>query len=139
MKDERREKLADYLHDHHGAIAGNFFFGVLLGITPYIGYVLHLPLDISHVAFSTAYLGYSTMHVDVSTSEFLLLLLFVLLIGLVNLSVSFFLALKVSLLSRDSYFGNLFSFIKLFVKEALKRPYALFLPPLEKKSEEKEK
>ncbi|CAA6823456.1 MAG: Site-specific recombinase [uncultured Sulfurovum sp.] len=138
MKDKNREKFANYLHDHHGAIVGNFFFGVLLGITPYIGYLIELPLDISHVAFSTAYLGYSTMHLDVSTAEFFLLLLFVLLIGLVNLSVSFVLALKVSLLSRDSYFGNLFSFVKLFAKEVLRRPQALFFPPLKEKRAEQE-
>ena len=136
-KDGSRKKLASYLHDHHGAIAGNFFFGVLLGITPYMGYLLDLDLDISHVAFSTAYLGFSSMHVDISTVEFLIFLAFVLLIGLVNLSVSFILALKVSLLSRDSYFGNLFSFIRLFTKEVLKRPLALFFPPLEEKSGDK--
>jgi len=139
LKERPREKLANYLHDHHGAIAGNFFFGVLLGITPYIGYLLDLPLDIRHIAFSTAYLGYSSMHVDISTADFLLLLVFVLLIGLVNLSVSFILALKVSLLSRDSYFGNFFSFVRLFAKEVLKRPLALFFPPSEEKGEAGEK
>jgi site-specific recombinase len=139
MKDQSREKLANYLHDNHGAIAGNFFFGVLLGITPYIGYLLDLQLDISHVAFSTAYLGYSSMHVDISTADFLLLLVFVLLIGFVNLSVSFILALKVSLLSRDSYFGNLFSFVRLFAKEILKRPFALFFPPFEENKGDREK
>ena len=129
LKEEKRERVACYLHEHHGAMAGNFFFGVLLGITPYLGYLLDLPLDIRHVAFSTAYLGYSSMHIDISLGEFLLLLGFVLLIGLVNLSVSFILALKVSLLSRDSYFGNLFSFIRLFAKEARSRPLELFFPP----------
>lgn len=129
LKEKRREKLACYLHEHHGAMAGNFFFGVLLGVTPYLGYLLDLPLDIRHVAFSTAYLGYSSMHIDIPLGEFLLLLGFVLLIGLVNLSVSFVLALKVSLLSRDSYFGNLLSFVKLFANEALRRPLELFLPP----------
>lgn len=140
IKEKKREKLAYFLHEHHGAMAGNFFFGVLLGITPYLGYLLDLPLDIRHVAFSTAYLGYSSMHIDISLGEFFLFLLFVLLIGLVNLSVSFILALKVSLLSRDSYFGNLFSFIKLLAKEALKRPLDLFYPPkktLEEKDEAK--
>ena len=139
MKDQSREKLANYLHDNHGAIAGNFFFGVLLGITPYVGYLLDLQLDISHVAFSTAYLGYSSMHVDISTADFLLLLVFVFLIGFVNLSVSFILALKVSLLSRDSYFGNLFTFIRLFAKEVRKRPFALFFPPFEENKDDRGK
>jgi site-specific recombinase len=124
----RREKLAEYLHDHHGAIAGNFFFGVLLGITPYLGYLLDLPLDIRHVAFSSAYLGISYMHMDMSTYQFLYFLECVLLIGAVNLVVSFMLALKISLLSRDTYFGNLFSFLKLLVIEIFKRPHELILP-----------
>lgn len=90
FKEQKRKKIAHYLHEHHGAIAGNFFFGVLLGITPFIGYMLSLPLDIAHVAFSTAYLGYSAMHLDISMEQFIRFLFFVLLIGLVNLSVSFF-------------------------------------------------
>lgn len=138
LKEKKRERLACYLHEHHGAMAGNFFFGVLLGITPYLGYMLDLPLDIRHVAFSTAYLGYSSMHIDISLGEFLLLLGFVLLIGLVNLSVSFILALKVSLLSRDSYFGNLFSFVRLFAKEARSRPLELFFPPRQTAEEKEE-
>ncbi|MDD3591956.1 MAG: hypothetical protein PHO65_04910 [Sulfurovum sp.] len=139
LKEEKRKRLACYLHEHHGAMAGNFFFGVLLGVTPYLGYLFDLPLDIRHVAFSTAYLGYSSMHIDISLGEFLLLLGFVLLIGLVNLSVSFVLALRVSLLSRDSYFGNLFSFVKLFAKEARKRPLELFFPPRPTAEEKDEK
>lgn len=133
LDDNKREKVATYLHEHHGAIAGNFFFGVLLGVTPYIGYLLDLPLDIRHVAFSSAYLGFASMDVDISLYEFLYYLGCVLLIGVVNLVVSFMLALKVSLLSRDTYFGNLFSFLKLLFLETLKRPHHLIFPDESKK------
>lgn len=126
--DEKREKLASYLHEHHGAMAGNFFFGVLLGVTPFMGYLFGLPLDIRHVAFSSAYLGFGAMHTDMPISEFLMYLGYVLLIGLVNLLVSFMLALKVSLLSRDAYFGNLLLFLKLLFVEMLKRPHQLIFP-----------
>lgn len=136
FKEERRKKIAMYLHEHHGAIAGNFFFGVLLGITPYIGYMIDLPLDIAHVAFSTAYLGYITMHTDIATFEFVVYFIFVLLIGLVNLTVSFVLALKISLLARDAYFGNLFSFLKLFFKEIKQHPLSLFLPITKKEDDQ---
>ncbi len=103
LKNKKREKFANYLHDHHGAIAGNFFFGVLLGITPFLGYIFNLPLDIRHVAFSTAYLGYASMHIDISISVILFYFICVLMIGFVNLTISFSLALKVSLLSREAY------------------------------------
>ncbi|MGM0518682.1 MAG: recombinase [Campylobacterota bacterium] len=124
----KREKLANYLHEHHGAIAGNFFFGILLGITPFIGYLLDLPLDIRHVAFSTAYLGYASMHTEFLFNDFLFYLMCVLLIGLVNLTISFILALKVSLVSQETNFGNLFSFLKLLLIEILKRPHHFIFP-----------
>ena len=139
LNNQRRQKLANYLHDHHGAIAGNFFFGVLLGVTPYIGYLLNLPLDIAHVAFSSAFLGFASMHLDISFSMFLYYLMCILMIGSVNLLVSFSLALKISLISRDTSFGNLFLFLKLFIIEIFKRPHELFLPFGDAKEESKSK
>ena len=133
LNDTRREKVAKYLHENHGAIAGNFFFGVLLGITPLVGNMFNLPLDIRHVAFSSAYLGYASMHLESSVYEFLFYLACVLLIGMVNLFISFVLALKVSLLSRDVYFGDVFSFLKLLLSEIIKNPYQLIFPYSRKK------
>lgn len=129
-----REKIATYLHNNHGAIMGNFYFGILLGVTPFVGHMLELPLDIRHVAFSSANLGYIVAQGELSLFDFIEGLIFVLMIGLVNLSVSFALALKVSLKSRDAYFGNFFSFVKLLFQEAKRNPRALFFPP--KKVEE---
>ncbi|MGB2553495.1 hypothetical protein ACPF04_10045 [Campylobacter sp. MOP51] len=128
FKENAREKISYYLHDHHGAIMGNFIFGILLGITPFVGYLINLPLDIAHVAFSSAYLGYSSTHLGISTYEFLYYLCCVLSIGLVNLVVSFVIALKVSLVSRDTYIGNFFSFAKKLFLEILKQPHRLILP-----------
>jgi hypothetical protein len=80
---------------------------VLLGVTGYIGYLLSLPLDIRHVAFASANLGY-TMSVQMpGVFEFLLYLMFVLLIGAVNLWVSFGLALYVALKARGTRIGAL--------------------------------
>lgn len=129
-----RAKIATYLHNNHGAIMGNFYFGILLGVTPFVGHMLELPLDIRHVAFSSANLGYIVAQGELSSLDFLIGLVFVLMIGLVNLSVSFILALKVSLKSRDAEFGNFFSFVKLLFQEAKRNPRALFFPP--KKVEE---
>lgn len=123
-----REKIATYLHNNHGAIMGNFYFGILLGITPFVGHMLDLPLDIRHVAFSSANLGYIVAQGELSLLDFLVGLVFVLMIGLVNLSVSFALALKVSLKARDAEFGNFFSFVKLLFHEAKRKPRELFFP-----------
>lgn len=124
-----REKIATYLHNNHGAIMGNFYFGVLLGVTPFVGHLLNLPLEIRHVAFSSANLGYIVAQGNLTLLDFVVGLIFVLMIGLVNLSVSFALALKVSLKSRDAEFGNFFSFIRLLIEEAKNKPRDLFFPP----------
>ena len=102
MPKQLRICFANYMHVHYGSLAGNFFFGILLGVTGYIGYLLDLPLDIRHVAFSSANLGYATISSNMSVFSFILGLLSVLLIGLVNLWVSFTLALWVALRARDS-------------------------------------
>ena len=102
MPKQLRICFANYMHVHYGSLAGNFFFGILLGVTGYIGYLLDLPLDIRHVAFSSANLGYAAISSNMSVFSFILGLLSVLLIGLVNLWVSFTLALWVALRARDS-------------------------------------
>ena len=67
-----------------------FVFGMLLGITGVVGYLTHLPLDIRHVAFSSANVGYIAVSGQFTYSLLLQCIGFVLLIGLVNLIVSFF-------------------------------------------------
>lgn len=123
-----REKIASYVHNNHGALMGNFYFGILLGITPFIGDMLNLPLDIRHVAFSSANLGYIVAQGELSFFDFIVGFVFVLMIGLVNLSVSFALALKVSLKSRDADFGNFFSFVNLLFHEVKNKPREFFFP-----------
>jgi site-specific recombinase len=131
-----RSALGAYIHDNYGAIAGNFFFGVLLGVTPFIGYLSGLPLDIRHIAFSTANVAFGSYYLPFDFGDFIITLVFVLLIGLVNLGVSFFLALRISLQARDAYFGNIGTFFKLLLQEIIKNPRDLILPPKEKKKEE---
>ncbi|MDR9468346.1 site-specific recombinase [Marinospirillum sp.] len=139
FNEERRSRLADYLHDNYGALTGNFFFGVLLGLTGYIGYLTGLPLDIRHVAFSSANLGYAGISGSLGLLEWLYYLLLVLMIGFVNLWVSFALALSVALRARNtkiSRFRDLFA--KLW-EEIRQRPLILFFPPVPILSEKKDK
>ncbi|SFB78925.1 Site-specific recombinase [Marinospirillum celere] len=128
FSERHRERLADYLHDNYGALAGNFLFGVLLGMTGYLGYLTGLPLDIRHVAFSSANLGYASISGSLGVLEFLLNLLWVLMIGFVNLWVSFSLALSVALKARGtqiSSFRELFSSLGGAIAQ---QPLAVFFP-----------
>lgn len=124
----QRARLADYLHAHYGAIMGNFCFGVLLGMTGYLGHLTGLPLDIRHVAFSSANLGYAAVSGHSPWAVFGLNLLFVLAIGLVNLAVSFSITLWVALRSRDAVIDSPFQIVRALFALLKQKPSSLFFP-----------
>ncbi|QIW15471.1 recombinase [Pasteurellaceae bacterium RH1A] len=128
MTENMRGKFADYLHNHIGSIVGNLAFGMLLGVTGIIGYWLGLPLDIRHVAFSSANVGYAIISGSLGWAIFWQSLAFVLLIGIVNLIVSFSLTLWVALRSRNTEIDSWWAIIKCVGEIARKRPLSLFLP-----------
>lgn len=124
----RQQRLADYLHAHFGALHGNFYFGVLLGVTPYIGHLLHLPLDIRHIAFSSANLSYAAGSASLGWQALALGLLYVLMIGMVNLWLSFFLALRVALRARETSLPTPSRLLAALARQIRAQPLALFLP-----------
>lgn len=129
MRPGPRRVLAAYIHKHYGSLVGNFIFGMLLGMTGYFGHLLGLPLDIRHVAFSSANLGYAAVSGNVGLGTFVLGIFSVLAIGLVNLCVSFSLALFVALRSRRTKIGSIRNLIKSFWNQIKSNPCILFLPP----------
>lgn len=128
LPDRARQAFANYWHDNYGAFAGNFIFGILLGMTGYLGYLLGLPLDIRHVAFASANLGYSTVSGELGPFSFLFYLVLVLLIGFVNLWVSFTLALTVALRARGTRIGKFSLLLKSVLEQIKQNPLNLFFP-----------
>ncbi len=106
LGERRLERVADYIENNLGALAGNFYFGCLLGGMAAIGVLLGLPIDIRHIAFSSAFVGFSLagLHFDVALETVMISASGVLLIGVVNLLVSFSLALYVAMKSRKLSF-----------------------------------
>lgn len=123
-----RAKFADYVHENYGSIMGNIGFGMLLGLTGAIGHATGLPLDIRHVAFSSANVGYATVSGGLPWYVFLQSLLFVLAIGAVNLWVSFSITLWVALRSRETKMISWWRVLRHVGQIALQRPLSLFLP-----------
>lgn len=97
------ERLACYIDAHLGALMGNFLFGFMLGGVSSLGHMTGLPLDIRHVAFSSAQLGYALAGSGFSPPWILFCMsaLGVALIGLTNLLVSFALALWLAFRARQ--------------------------------------
>jgi site-specific recombinase len=75
----------------------------MLGGAGFIGHIFGLPLDIRHVAFASANLGYAlgTLDFGLETTTLAWVVLGVALIAVTNLLVSFVLALSVALRARN--------------------------------------
>ncbi|WP_434777783.1 site-specific recombinase [Neisseria sp. Ec49-e6-T10] len=138
MGPKNSQRLGQYLHDHLGGLFSNFYFGMFLGLTGSIGAILGLPLDIRHITFSAANTAYAVYTLDFQLSPMLwtTTILGVLLIGVINLSVSFSLALNVALRARKLPFKQALPILPVILKHLLLRPWALILPPKAEKTEE---
>jgi site-specific recombinase len=136
LPEDTLDRFAGFIEHNYGALAGNFFFGVLLGVTGYVGYLLSLPLDIQHVAFASANLGYVASTQLHGVLALLPYLVFVLLIGAVNLWVSFALALYVALRARGTRIGAMDRLLKAYVTRIRERPREVLLPPPDQPEEE---
>ncbi|MCU0840704.1 MAG: site-specific recombinase [Thiobacillaceae bacterium] len=126
----RAVRVGIYVEDHLGGLMGNFLFGCMLGSAGTIGMILGLPLDIRHIAFAAANLGYA-----LQAHDFLLpwrtvawAALGVALIGLTNLAVSFALALWVALRARGIEFRQWRELLRLMGRRMLGQPASFLLP-----------
>ena len=130
--EDRAERLAAWVAPNLGGIVGNFVFGLLLGLTRVVGEFLGLPLDIRHVAFGAANVGYASGELGPAMHwpTLALATVGVLAIGLVNLLTSFGLALAVALRARQlSYRVAMRGVGKSLGGRLFRRPGQFFYPP----------
>ncbi len=129
----RWRRITEYIGANLGALTGNFFFGFLLGGASGLGTLLGLPLDIRHIAFSSAYWGYALVGLEFSVAwqTAALSALGVLLIGLTNLLVSFYLAMWIGLKARGVDSGQRLRLGRAIACRLIRQPREFFLPPKE--------
>ncbi|KQQ89011.1 site-specific recombinase [Massilia sp. Leaf139] len=128
---ERRARLSHYVENNLGGLMGNFFFGILLGTTGTVGYLVGLPLDIRHVTFSTANFATALVGLDYRMSFEMVAnaVLGVALIGAVNLLVSFSLALWVALRARNIQFKRSILLLRALGRRFAYAPIDFFIGP----------
>ena len=131
LGEARLARFSRYVERELGALAGNFLFGCMLGSTPLVGHLIGVPLDIRHVAFASANLGFGLGALDftMSPSTVVVSVLGVLLIGLVNLSVSFQLALRTALRSRGIGADDVEGLVAAVLDRLWRRPLDFFWSP----------
>ena len=127
----RLKRVGLYIENNLGAIAGNFYFGCLLGGMAAAGVLLGLPIDIRHITFSSAFVGYAFVGLDFAITWQVVWLAAagVMLIGTVNLLVSFSLALYVAMKSRKVSFAQWRMLIKQVLVRLNQHPADFLLPP----------
>ena len=96
-----------------------------------IGVLFGLPFDIRHIAFSSAFVGFATVGLDfvLTWQAVLYALLGLVLIGLVNLTVSFSLALFVAMKSRKVRFQQWRLLLSSLATRLNQHPGEFFMPP----------
>ena len=131
LGEERRARFARYVEDNLGGLMGNFVFGVLMGITGTVGFLLGLPLDVRHVTFSSANLaiGFVGLGQQLDPETIAITFLGIALIGMVNLLVSFGLALWVALRARKVRFRHGFRLLRALGRRLRAAPLDFFIGP----------
>ena len=130
---QRLDRVTVYLGNNLGALAGNFFFGIMLGTIGTLGFIFGLPIDIRHITFSSANFAFALVGADhgLSWQQWAVSLGGIALIGLTNLGVSFSLALGVALRSRGVSFSQGGELLLVLLRRFRTGPRDFFLPPRE--------
>lgn len=128
---DRAARMGAFLDRNLGILAGNIVLGFCLGSTATVGEILGLPLDIRHIAFSSAEYGISLEVLGNVASQPVVLNagLGVMLIGLVNFLVSFGLSLTMALESRRMRFGETRRLLGHLARRVMRHPLEWFFPP----------
>lgn len=120
-------RLGDFVANHSAGIGGNVSLGILLGMTPIIGVVFGVPLDVRHVTLSTGSMTFAgcALGLDAVTAS---ACVGIALIGLLNFGVSFALALAVALQARDVTGRERLGLAVAVARRFVRHPLEFFLP-----------
>jgi site-specific recombinase len=124
----RMEQLADFVVNHTAGIGGNCTLGFLLGMTPIVGIMFGLPIDVRHITLSTGSLAFSGCALGIHSIT-LGACIGIVIIGIMNFGVSFALALLVALRAKEVGNRERIGLAKMVFKRFLRHPLQFFYPP----------
>jgi site-specific recombinase len=131
---KRSTAIAETIRTKANAIAANTSLGLLLGFSPPVLKFLGFPLEVRHVTLSTGSFATSLPLVwnsGVEAWDIFNAVTGILAIGLINISVSFTLALLLASVSSQVRFSILWSLLKWGFVLVLTRPWLLVIPEKE--------
>ncbi len=124
-------KTADYIGRNLGMLTGNICLGFFLGFAYFFGYIFGLPFDIRHITISTGNfaIGLYGLGTNVSSADVIWTSVGVILIGVFNFLVSFFLAFYIAVRSRGIKLKQYPKFLKYIRILFFRYPLDFIYPP----------
>ncbi|MBY0316783.1 MAG: site-specific recombinase [Bdellovibrionales bacterium] len=128
---ERLKNMSQFLRFSIAALAANISLGFLLGLLPLVLQFFGLPIEVRHVTLSMGSfaLGLSTLFESFTGSEVVRASIGILVIGILNVSVSFYCAFRFAAAAKRIKFSRRKLIYWSVIKTLLKHPMALIFPP----------
>jgi site-specific recombinase len=129
---DRMRRLSRFVSRHLSGWGVNVSLGFLLGMTPAVGAFFGLPLDVRHVTLTTGMLALALFALPgggVEDPRLGMAALGIAIIFVLNLTVSFGLALAVALRARDVQPSGKRAFVRALLRRMLRSPLEFLLPP----------
>jgi site-specific recombinase len=129
---ERQRRLARFMRLHLSGWGVNVSLGFLLGMTPALGAFFGLPLDVRHVTLTTGMLALAAFALPgagLGDVRLLPALFGIAVIFVLNLTVSFGLALAVALRAREVQPADRRALLRALLRRMLRSPLEFLLPP----------
>ncbi len=128
----RAQRWGAYWRANISGYASNISLGLMLGLVPAVALFFGLPIEVRHVTLSTGQLAAAAAAEGLAvlgTSMFWWCVAGIAVTGVLNLSVSFFLAFKVALRSRGIRLADRSRIRQAIFKRLRSRPGSFVLPP----------
>ncbi len=128
----RAQRWAKWWRANISGVAANLSLGMMLGLVPVLLNFIGLPLDVRHVTLSTGQLAAAVgaLGLDIfKLADFWWCVAGIAMTGFLNLSVSFYLALKVALRSRGIRLADRARVSSAIWRRVREHPRSFLLPP----------
>lgn len=131
------KKISDLLKKHANPIAANISLGMLLGFTPQYLKFMGIPLEVRHITLSAGNFAASLPFINFESLSWIHIadpILGLLLIGILNIAVSFSLALALAAISSQIPFKRLWNILSWGLQVVVTKPWLLLIPAKDQKS-----
>ncbi len=128
---KRMLRFGEFLYEKSNPLAANISLGFLLGLMPQVMKFLNIPLEAKHVTLSTGALASAlpyAIEAGISVFDVVHASIGILIIGFLNISVSFSLAFLLASISSHVKFAAFWRLLKWGVRLIFTKPWLLIVP-----------